>query len=62
MADERALEAQLRDLRKAHDALDRAASFAFRWPEEEFNQRIFALALRVREAAEAVALACLPKD
>jgi hypothetical protein len=62
MADERFIQSQLDDLKKAQTALEYAVTFAHRWPQEEFKQLVFALALRVREAAQAVAAACLPRD
>jgi hypothetical protein len=62
MADDRHLQTQLLELKKAQDAVDYAVTFAQRWPPQEFNELLLRRALRVREAAEAVALACLPKD
>jgi hypothetical protein len=62
MTDGRQLQTQLLELKKAHDAVDYAVTFAHRWPPQEFNELLLRHALRVREAAEAVALACLPKD
>ena len=58
MADDRHLQTQLLELKKAQDAV----TFAQRWPPQEFNELLLRSALRVREAGEAVALACLPKD
>jgi hypothetical protein len=62
MADNRHVQTQLLDLEKAQDAMDNAVTFAQRWPQQKFNELLLRRALRIREAAEAVALACLPKN
>jgi hypothetical protein len=62
MAGDRHMQTQLLELKKAQDAVDYAVTFAHRWPQREFNVLLLRRALRVREAAEAVALACLPKN
>jgi hypothetical protein len=62
MADNRHVQTQLLDLEKAQDAMDNAMTFAQRWPQQKFNELLLRRALRIREAAEAVALACLPKN
>jgi hypothetical protein len=62
MADERFVQPQLLELKKAQNALEYAVTFAHRWPQEEFKKRLFSHALRVQDAAQAVAAACLSKE
>jgi hypothetical protein len=56
------VQTQLLDLKKAQNAMDYAVTFAQRWPQQKFNDLLLRRALRIREAAVAVALACLPKN
>ena len=51
MADDRHVQTQLLDLKKAQDAMDYAVTFAQRWPQQEFNELLLRRALRIREAA-----------
>ena len=62
MADDRHVQTQLLDLKKAQNAMNYAVTFAHRWPQQRFNDLLIRCALRIREAAEAVALACLSKN
>jgi hypothetical protein len=62
MADERFVQPQLYELKKAYDALNFAVTLAHRWPQEEFNKLLIAMARRVEKAAQAVTQACLPTD
>jgi hypothetical protein len=61
MAHDRHVQTKLLELKKAQDAVELAVTFAHRWPQQEFNELLLRRVLRVREAAEAVAVGCLPK-